>query len=173
MKKQVLTEFSGFANTLADTFRAAFRTAKVGEYTADMTAPEGSTHGGLHGLQHITLGPQAGLAIVVGTVHAGDQRSELRSYEFVNRVHEERFKKPVPFDATAYKEFLDKSEGVLSGFGITVTVTDAPRDNTPSFHPSLPPAADDDAPRGPRAIMIAGIIAGVVLVALALLIALR
>ncbi|HEY8076848.1 MAG TPA: hypothetical protein VIF62_22130 [Labilithrix sp.] len=126
MKKQVLTEYSGFANTIADTFRAAFKTMKVGDHAVEMTAPEGSTHGGLLALQHVTLKPPSGMALVVGTVNAGEKRSELRSFAHLSRVHDERFKAALPFDEASYKDMLEKAESVLGAFGMEVVVTEAP-----------------------------------------------
>ncbi len=132
MKKQVLTEYSGFANTIADTFRAAFKTMKVGDHAVEMTAPEGSTHGGLLALQHVTLVPPSGMSLVVGTVNAGEKRAELRSYDHVRRVHEERFKRGLPFEQGPYDQMLEKAESVLGAFGMAVAVTDAPLDTAPS-----------------------------------------
>ena len=133
MKGKILTQYSSHANTIADTFRASFVKTKVGTHSVVMTAPEGSTKGGLLALQHVTLTPETGMALVVGTVNAGDKRAELRSYAHVAKVNEERFKRPLPFDEAAYQAFLDKAEAVLGAFGIETKVTDAPRDTAPSF----------------------------------------
>lgn len=133
MKGKILTQYASHANTIADTFRAAFMKTKVGDHSVEMTAPTDSTKGGLLALQHVTLKPETGMALVVGTVNAGEKRAELRSYAHVSKVNEERFKRPLPFDEASYKAFLDKAEGVLGAFGIETKVTDAPRDVAPSF----------------------------------------
>lgn len=125
MKANLLTQYSAHANTIADTYRAAFRETKVGEYTVEMTAPEGSTKGGLLALQHLTLKPPSGMVLVVGVIHAGDKRAEVRSYASVKAMHEERFKRPLPFDENAYAVFSEKSHAILSAFGLAVTVVDA------------------------------------------------
>jgi hypothetical protein len=170
MKKPVLTQFSGFANTIADTFRAAFKTSKVGEHAVEMTAPEGSTHGGLLALQHVTLKPPTGMTLIVGTVNAAEKRAEIRSYAHVNRVHEERFKKKVPFAEAAYGEFLEKAESVLSAFGLEVKVTDIPRDDAPSFreNPREKSAAASQPRTRPPIVAIAGIAVGVALMVAAI-----
>jgi hypothetical protein len=133
VKGKILTQYASHANTIADTVRAAFAKTKVGENTVEMTAPTDSTKGGLLALQHLTLKPPTGMALVVGTVNAGEKRAELRSYTHVQKLNEERFKRPLPFDEPAYKTFLDKAESVLGAFGIETTVTDAPKDVAPSF----------------------------------------
>lgn len=133
MKGKILTQYSSHANTIADTVRAAFTKSRVGTHSVEMTAPEGSTKGGLLALQHVTLKPETGMAMVVGTVNAGEKRAELRSYAHVAKVNEERFRKPLPFDEESYKAFLEKAESVLGAFGIETKVTDAPRDTAPSF----------------------------------------
>ena len=133
MKGKILTQYSSHANTIADTVRAAFMKTKVGGHTVEMTAPQDSTKGGLLALQHVTLKPETGMALVVGTVNAGEKRAELRSYAHVEKVNQERFKRALPFDADEYKTFLDKAESVLGAFGIETQVTDAPRDVAPSF----------------------------------------
>lgn len=133
VKGKILTQYASHANTIADTFRAAFLKTKVGDHTVEMTAPTDSTKGGLLALQHVTLKPETGMALVVGTINAGEKRAELRSYAHVAKVNEERFKRPLPFDEPSYKTFLEKAESVLGAFGIEVVVTDAPRDTAPSF----------------------------------------
>lgn len=158
---KVLTQYASHANTIADTFRAAFMKAKVGTHSVEMTAPTDSTKGGLLALQHVTLKPETGMALIVGTVNAGEKRAELRSYAHLSKVNEERFKRPLPFDEASYKTFLEKAEGVLGAFGIDTTVTDAPRDIAPSFadHQEVQPA-----PRSSNAMLVAVVI---VLLALA------
>jgi len=158
---KILTQYASHANTIADTFRAAFTKTKVGAHTVEMTAPTDSTKGGLLALQHVTLKPETGMALVVGTVNAGEKRAELRSYAHLSKVNEERFKRPLPFDEESYKAFLVKAEGVLGAFGIDTTVTDAPRDIAPSF---ADPLAAVPAPRSSGSMLIAVVI---VLLALA------
>jgi hypothetical protein len=133
MKGKILTQYASHANTIADTVRAAFTKTKLGDYSVAMTAPSDSTKGGLLALQHLTLKPETGMALVVGTVNAGEKRAELRSYAHVAKVNEERFKRPLPFDEPSYKTFLEKAESVLGAFGIETQVTDVPRDTAPSF----------------------------------------
>jgi hypothetical protein len=152
---KILTQYASHANVIADTFRAAFTKTKVGSLGVEMTAPTDSTKGGLLALQHVTLKPETGMALVVGTVNAGEKRAELRSYAHVAKVNEERFKRPLPFDEAAYAAFLEKAEGVLGAFGIDTKVTDAPRDIAPSF---ADPEEAKPAPRSSGATLIAIVI---------------
>ncbi len=158
---KVLTQYASHANTIADTFRAAFTKTKVGTHAVVMTAPTDSTKGGLLALQHVTLKPETGMALVVGTVNAGEKRAELRSYAHVAKVNEERFKRPLPFDQASYDAFLEKAEGVLGAFGIETKVTDAPRDTAPSFADpnEVRDAADaQPAPRSSGALLLASVV---------------
>lgn len=139
MQGKVLTQYSTHANMIADTVRAAFAKTKIGDYTVEMTAPEDSTKGGLLALQHVILKPATGMSLVVGTVNAGDKSAELRSYAHVAKVQEERFKRPLSFDAPAYALFLEKAGSVLGAFGIETNVNDVLRDNAPSFAEELKP----------------------------------
>lgn len=144
---KVLTQFSSHANTIADTFRAAFVKVQLGDCTIDMTAPDESTKGGLLGLQHAVLRMESGQTIVVGTVHAGEKKAELRSFTLVSKVYEDRFKKPVPFAEPQYTAFLEKAEPVLAAFGLAVTriytlpVPPKPERN-PAAIDSIPPGAE-------------------------------
>ncbi|MDF2695088.1 MAG: hypothetical protein K0S65_3471 [Labilithrix sp.] len=143
---KVLTQFSSHANTIADTFRAAFVKTKLGECTVEMTAPEESTRGGLYGLQHATLRSPSGMAIVAGSVHAGEKRAELRAFGLVSQLYAERFKQPPQFTEAEYGAFLTKAEPILAAFGLDVKViAELPKgrvsDPPEPVTPSLPPGA--------------------------------
>jgi hypothetical protein len=135
------THYSSFAHIIADTFRAAFAQAKLGDSAIEMTAPEGSTKGGLLGMQHIKVQTPEGMTLVVGKVNAGEKRAELRSYALLSRVNEERFNRPLAFDGPAYAAFLETAEGVLAAFGVDVQVVDEDGIVSVShFPPGVPPS---------------------------------
>jgi len=159
---KVLTAYASQANMIADTYRAAFAQSKVGELSVEMTAPEDSTKGGLLALQHVTLKPPVGMALVVGSLHAGEKRAELRSYEHVARMHSERFKRPLPCDEPTYRAFVDRSKGVLGALGMTLVVSDPVATTAP-----VPEAVVDDEPTPPasRPLVAVGMVAGGLLVA--------
>lgn len=147
---KVLTQYAEHANMIADTFRAAFAKSKIGPFTVTMTAPKESTGGGEQALQHVTLTPQNGMALVIGTINAKEKRAELRNYEHVTKIHKERFKSDTPFDEAAYKELLEKAQGVLGAFDLETVVTDAPVEVAPPIvdptEQSLPLDTGDAAP---------------------------
>ena len=152
MKGQVLTQYSTHANVIADTVRAAFAKTKVGPLSVEMTAPQDSTKGGLLALQHVVLKPETGMALVVGTINAGDKRAELRSYSHLTQVNEERFKRPLPFDEPAYAAFLEKATSILGAFGMEAKVTDALRDSSPML---VDPKDSSPASSSSSAILVA------------------
>jgi hypothetical protein len=172
MKPRVLTQYSSHAHTIADTFRAAFLKTKLGDYLVDMTAPEESTQGGKLALQHVTLKPEAGgMTLVIGTVNAAEKRVELRTFAHVSKVHNERFKKPPPFEEAEYQALLDKADPVLTAFGLEVKVTDAGADD--AKRASVRPAAPTEEKQGRPRIAIVGLVVGVLLIGAAIYLAVR
>ena len=141
---KLLTEYQSHAHLIADTFRAAFVKVRLGECTPEMTAPEESTKGGLLGLQHVILRMPGGLSHVIGTVNAGERRAELRPFEWVVRVNDERHHRPLDFDAEEYGAFVEKASSVLGAFGLSVTVSQEAL--APAAPPAEPPAASSRIP---------------------------
>ena len=119
-----LTQTSEHAQVIADTFRAAFAASKVGDCVVEMTAPKDSTRGGALALQHITLKAPTGLTLVVGSVNAPAKAAQIRSFAAVSTLHEERFHKPVTFDAASYEAMVETARSLLSAFGVELSVTD-------------------------------------------------
>lgn len=168
---KVLTEYSTHATLIAETFRAAFAQTRIGDLSVEMTAPEGSTKGGLLALQHVTLKPVEGLALVVGSVHSGERRADLRTYEHVANVHAERFKRPMPCDAATYQAFLDRARTVLAGLGLSVTIADPAPAPTP---PIVPEDLHQEVERGSRPLVwISVLLVSVGLAALAVWLMMR
>jgi hypothetical protein len=172
VKPKVLTQVASHAHTIADTFRAAFAKTKLGEHGVEMTAPEGSTKGGLLALQHITLRSPTGLSLVVGTVNAIETRAELRSFAYVGKTHEERFKRPIDFDAAAYDAFLEKARSVLAAFGLEITVLDAPASPAAAEAAEEEPLSEPPGARPPY-VLIGAAVVFALLAALALWAAVR
>jgi hypothetical protein len=125
MRAQIMTAFSEHAHVIADTFRAAFVTSKVGDHVAEMTAPKDSTKGGKLALQHVVLKGPTGRALVVGAVNAHERRAQLKSYKAVAELHQERFARALSFDEPAYLAFVETATSVLSAFGVEVVLTDS------------------------------------------------
>jgi hypothetical protein len=118
---KLLTQFAAHANTIAETFRAAFSKTQLGDCLIEMSAPEESTRGGHFGLQHVMLRNKSGMAIVAASVQAKDKKAELRSYDVVAKLHAERFKRPPTFTEADYNTFLGRATPVFTAFGLQVT----------------------------------------------------
>jgi hypothetical protein len=117
------TKYAAQAATLAEQFRVAVQAFPVGLHQGEMTAPEGSTGGGVRALQHIRLVPMegGGRTFVVGNANRAERVAELRSLDYVDRVSIERFGEPTGFDPHAYQAFIARAAQFLDLFGLTVT----------------------------------------------------
>lgn len=142
---KILTQVATHANTIADTFRAAFARTKLGEYAIEMTAPEDSTKGGLLARQHVRLRPESGMALVVGAVNAFDRNAEVHDYAVVSAMHAARFRRPPPFTEAEYAAFTARTESVLGAFGIHLDVkseaVSPPRPRAPTTEGEFAPPA--------------------------------
>lgn len=140
---KLLTQFAAHANTIAETFRAAFAKTQLGDCRIEMSAPEESTRGGHYGLQHVMLRNSSGMAIVAASVHAGEKKAELRAYDIVARLHNERFKKPPTFTESEYATFLGRAAPVFAAFQLEVTtVSDLAKAPLSQFPGPMPEAAE-------------------------------
>jgi hypothetical protein len=120
------TKFAAHAATLAEQFEAALSGRAVGAHRLEMTAPEGSTGGGVQVLQHIRLVPGEGAppglkSYVVGNANRTTSTAELRSLEYVDEVSFQRFRERTGFDAAQYRECMAEAARFLSAWGMTVT----------------------------------------------------
>jgi hypothetical protein len=121
----MLTQTSVQAQVIADTFRAAFAAQKIGEFSVEMTSPEGSTRGGALAMQHILLKAPTGLSLVVGRVNAPERKATLRTFYAVQQLHQQRFQKPVSFEAAAYDGMLETAKSLIGAFGVEIILTDS------------------------------------------------
>lgn len=148
---KLLTQFAAHANTIAETFRAAFSKTRLGDCVIEMSAPEESTRGGHFGLQHVMLRNPSGMAIVAASIHAGEKKAELRSYDVVSKLHLERFKRPPTFTEAEYAAFLGKAAPVFAAFQLHVTTS-----SEATTAPAAPIATtvEDEAPPASRSSII-------------------
>ncbi len=89
------TEFAQQAVGLADIFNEAFKKplpGKPANYRVQLAIPDGpSTAGGKQGTQHIKLVPMGtGPTIVAGWANQADKEAEIRSWEHVRSIQNER-----------------------------------------------------------------------------------
>jgi cobalamin biosynthesis Mg chelatase CobN len=143
MDKSLLrTTHAASAAALSSQFTLAIADQRVGGHKGDMTAPEASTAKGVQALQHIRLIPAdgtSGRVYVVGNANKTDERAELRTLEYVDRVSVERWDEKTGFDPEAYEKFLDKAEEVLGTFGLKVTRVAMEQASRRPLSPSTPP----------------------------------
>src|SRR4051812_48796568 len=109
--RNLRTRFAIQALDFSEAFNAGLGTQVLapGSYKPQMTAPEGqSTGGGVQAMQHIRLvSSSPGVPVlVVGSANQPGGVAELRSFEYVDAVHRERFGNPVALDRHQYDEFL-------------------------------------------------------------------
>jgi hypothetical protein len=122
------TQFAAQAVSFAETFKRAVKDFPVGQHRAEMTAPEGSTGGGVQALQHIRLVPPegAGHSYVVGNANPAEKTAELRSLAYVDGVSVARFGAPSGLDPQAYAAFIDRAGKFLEMLNFRVVQATQP-----------------------------------------------
>ncbi|MDP9151400.1 MAG: hypothetical protein M3O36_15870 [Myxococcota bacterium] len=115
---------------LSAAFNEALKKLRLapGDYVVELTAPVGpSTAGGVQAMQHLRLVP--GLAghptLVAGHANHADGKAELRTYEHLDAVHRQRFKKALLLDRAQYEEFFNLAKQVFTMMRLEVAVVDA------------------------------------------------
>jgi hypothetical protein len=91
-------------------------------------------------MQHLRLvSTQAGLpTLVVGHANHIEGKAELRSFEYVDAVHRQRYGRPLVLDRAAYDAFMDLAKVVLGALNLRATVAGPPADL--SVEPDAPSA---------------------------------
>ncbi len=125
------TKFAAHAATLAEQFEGALMGRTVGAHRLEMTAPEGSTGGGVQALQHIRLvpgeeAPPGAKTYVVGNANRTTKTAELRSLEYVDQVSSQRFGERTGFDAVQYRDCMTEAARFLTAWGMVVTQLTSP-----------------------------------------------
>ncbi|MEI7891738.1 MAG: hypothetical protein WCI05_01525 [Myxococcales bacterium] len=161
LRTQISIQLADFASTFNQSV-ARFR-FQPGDYAVELMVPEGpSTGGGVQALQHLRLvSTQPNFpAIVIGAANRSAGIAELRSFQHVDIVHRERFKRPFPLEKAPYDQFIDVARTLFGAAQLKVTVTDSPP-------PEPPPAAAVVTAHSSSStmILIVGIAIAVVLVA--------
>jgi len=150
------SELAAAVNEALKKFRLA-----PGEYAAELTEPEGpSTAGGVQAMQHMRLVPRlAGHpTLLVGHANQADKNAELRTYDHLDAVHRQRFKRPLALDRAQYDDFVTLAKGLLEALHFRTVIVGPPAD--------LP---EEEAARpvggGPRGAFVGGVIVAIALVA--------
>jgi hypothetical protein len=78
-------------------------------FKVELSAPDGpSTGGGAQSVQHIRLSRE-GAALVAGSIDPVQKSAELRSYDYVNQLHAQRYKGArMPIDRAAYDALVKR-----------------------------------------------------------------
>lgn len=128
------TMFAQRALGLAEMFQSTFGGTPIGKevkYRAEMSAPDGpSTGGGKQSLQALKLVPvETGSTLVIGHANQVEGSAELRTYEYMVRWQQQRFKGQgeLLLDRALYDELLQKLKTFLSANGMRVTVQASPK----------------------------------------------
>ena len=146
------------ATDLASAFNEALKKVRLepGDYGVELTAPEGpSTAGGVQALQHVRLVPtRPGFAtLVIGHANHADGKAELRTYDYVDATHWQRFRRPLALDRGQYDQALGLAKQMLEVMRLATVLAGPPAD--------LPaPASDSPSVEGRR--LSRGVVAGVV-----------
>jgi hypothetical protein len=119
------------ALNLADAFQAAFRPLHLAPlaYAAELTAPDGpSTVGGALALQHVRLVPSNPdhPTLLVGGANANEGIAQLRSYDFLDATHRERFGTSIQLSRTHYGQLLFSLRRFFTLWGLKVEIVDLP-----------------------------------------------
>jgi hypothetical protein len=124
------------ASDLAAAFNDALKRVRIvpGDYIVELTAPEGpSTGGGVQALQHIRIVPrQPGHAtIVVGHANHAEEWAELRTYEHLDSVYRQRFKRPLAIDRGQYEDFVQLAKQILEALHLETAIVGPPPEEAP------------------------------------------
>lgn len=125
------TQFALRQQDLAATFNAAMSKTRIapGDYAPELMAPEGpSTGGGVQALQRMRLVPKAQgyPTLVIGSVNQSEGTAALRSFDHLDAVNRERFKRGVALDRAQYDTFVGMVQNFLGVMRLRVSVEAPP-----------------------------------------------
>lgn len=173
--RDLRTRFAVRALDFAETFNAGLGALSLqpGAYQPQLTTPDGpSTGGGVQAVQHVRLiaARQGFPAILVGSANQRSGTAELRSYEYIDAVHRQRWQRPVPLDRSDYEDFLHAAKNFFESNQLLVTIAGA--EGARPRRPEAEAAPSTAAPSGTGAI-VTGVAVGLVIGGLAIWIMLR
>jgi hypothetical protein len=121
------------ASGLATAFNDALKRIHLapGDHVPEMTEPEGpSTAGGIQAMQHVRLVPHTSggghATLVVGHANQADKTAELRTFDHVDAVYRQRFKRPLEIERARYDEFVGVAKAVLEALQFRVALAGPP-----------------------------------------------
>lgn len=171
--RELRTRFATRALDFAETFNAGLGALELqpAAYQPQLTAPVGnSTGGGVQAVQHVRLisARQGVTSILVGSTNQRSGTAELRSYEYVDAVYRERWKRPVPLNRGDYEDFLEAAKNFFEANQLVVTVAG------PSDALVRGAQSDDSASAASsRVVILIGVVTGLVVAAVAIWVLVR
>ena len=173
--RDLRTRFAVRALDFAETFNAGLGALSLqpGAYQPQLTTPDGpSTGGGVQAVQHVRLiaARQGFPAILVGSANQRSGTAELRSYEYIDAVHRQRWQRPVPLDRHDYEDFIHAAQNFFESNQLLVTIASPSRGLARRNDVEPLPAASSG---GGVAAIVTGVVVGLVLGGLAIWILLR
>jgi hypothetical protein len=121
------------ASQLASAMNEALQKMHIApaDYAAELTEPEGpSTGGGVQARQHLRLVPRAAgfPTLVAGHANQAEGTAELRTYEYLDRLHKKQFDRPVELDRQQYGELVTLATGLFEALRLRTAVVEPPRE---------------------------------------------
>jgi hypothetical protein len=118
------TKFTGLALILVTLFRLKFKDTLVTGRKVVLAEPAGpSSAGGQMAVQHITLQQGGSPTITVGWVNCATNACELRSWAYIEQVHNRRYPdRRFPVRRYEYIDFLELMKGFMAERNMTVAM---------------------------------------------------
>jgi hypothetical protein len=140
------TMFAQRALSLAELFQGTFANTPIGKtikYRAELASPDGpSTGGGTQALQAIKLTPiDTGTTLVIGHANQVERTAELRTYEYLVRWQQQRFKGAgeLVLERDAYEDLFQRLKAFFGMQQMRINVVAAPAGPAPEV--ALPAGA--------------------------------
>ena len=124
------TKYSIQATEIAASFNAALSKMLLqpGDYSPELTAPEGpSTADGKLAMQRLRLVPRhpGYPTFVFGSANHKEGTAEIRTYDYLDALNRERFKRPLVLDRAQYEQLVEMSKNILGVMRLRVTLMNA------------------------------------------------
>ena len=124
------TKYSIQATEIAASFNAALSKMLLqpGDYSPELTAPEGpSTADGKLAMQRLRLVPRhpGYPTFVFGSANHKEGTAEIRTYDYLDALNRERFKRPLVLDRAHYEQLVEMSKNILGVMRLRVTLVNA------------------------------------------------
>ena len=174
MSNSPMTAFAQAALAVSDLLAAKFAATKFGgsvPRVVKVQAPQGpSTSGGKKARESIVLMPESGdssQAVTAGFIDVGLRAVELRTFEAVAAPYSERFGRALDLPKPEYDKFVADLKGFLGGEGYVIKMVDADAAAAKAARVQQAEEAASPSSGPPMGVVVAGVVAVVVLGAVA------